>query len=162
MAAIDERRIGGKPVGRKAGERDGRRLFDEGGLDLQPGGNHHVAAHVFICGRLKRVDDDVRHVRLPRQAERLSDRQGGASVGETDFDHDVSPVSDERVTESVAVRRGESHALEVAFEWSPTGWAAGMKFRSGGSHLTESILEVGSHIAPTSGRVGCRCIVGGR
>src|SRR5262249_2980343 len=120
MAAIDEGRIGGECISRQARERDRGWLTDESGVIRKCGGTHFGPADVTIGRRLKRVDDDVRYMRRTTRAKCLTNRESGASVGQPDFDDNVRTVRHECVAQNVAVHGGQRHALEVAFEWSPT------------------------------------------
>jgi hypothetical protein len=67
---------------------------------------------------LKWIDDDVRHVSTANGTECLSDREGGAAIGESHLNDNVSVVSNEDITQNVAIRGGERDALEIAFERS--------------------------------------------
>lgn len=131
MASVHERRVGHESLGREPRERDGRRLFDERRPGGEPGGLQHLAPHVLVGGRLKRIDDDVRHVRQARRAEGFPDRQRGAAVRQPDFDHDAGPVRGEQVTQAVAVGGGQRNTLEVSFERPAAPGAAGVELRPG-------------------------------
>src|SRR5215468_3692549 len=113
MAAVDKRGIRQESVARESCERDRRRLRNQGGLSCQAGGRQGVPANVVIGRLLKRIDDDVRHVRPTDGAECLADRQSGASIRESDLNDNVSVVSNEYVTQHVAVGGRECDALEI-------------------------------------------------
>ena len=104
-----------------------------------------VQAHVLIRRRLKRVDDDMRHVRVTGRAECFTDGQRRASVREPDFDHHVSTMTNYCVTQRVAVGRWQSDALEVSLKRSAAFRANSVKVGPDGAHAMQSVLDVAGH-----------------
>jgi hypothetical protein len=83
---------------------------------------------------LERIDDDVRHFHPTSQAECLSDRQSRASIGQPDFDYNVSTVGSEDVTQDVSVHGWQRHALEIPFKRSATFRTGSMQLRPDRAH----------------------------
>jgi hypothetical protein len=58
----------------------------------------------------------VRYFGCTGPAQALADRKRGASVGEADFDYNVSVVRNKYVTQIVAIFCGQCNAFEISFK----------------------------------------------
>ncbi|MFD7402156.1 hypothetical protein ACFV7R_05660 [Streptomyces sp. NPDC059866] len=97
VTAVHECRVGDEAFGEELREGDRRWSEHERGDRVQPRRAQQIPAGIGPCAFLKRVDDDVPGMRRVDSDQRLTDRERGTGVRETDLDNRLGALGDQQV-----------------------------------------------------------------